>query len=101
MLMKKFKTYPLAIQFYHQSNSLSLKGPMRNQFQRAVLSIVLNLAEGSAKSSARERKKFYEISLGSLREIQTILTLINHRKLIIETDHYHSHSILLFKNNKY
>ena len=59
---------------------------MKNQFQRASLSIVLNLAEGSGKSSQREHKKFYEISLGSLREVQTILTLVNHQKLIKEAD---------------
>ena len=84
--MEKFKTYQLAKQFYHKSNSLTLKGPMKNQFQRAVLSIVLNLAEGSVKSSAKERRKFYEISLGSLREVQTILSLINHQKLVKEAD---------------
>ena len=84
--MEKFKTYHLAIQFYHEANHLILKGPMKNQFQRALLSIPLNLAEGSAKSSSKERKKFYEISLGSLREVQTILTLVNHQKLIKEAD---------------
>ena len=84
--MRNFKTYKLAIQFYHKSNNLDLKGPMKNQFQRALLSIPLNLSEGSAKSSAKERKKFYEISLGSLREVQTILTLVNHRELIKEAD---------------
>ncbi len=84
--MQKFKTYQLAIQFYHKSNKLTLKGPMKNQFQRAVLSIVLNLAEGSAKSSSKERRKFYEISLGSLRETQAILILINHQVLIKEAD---------------
>ena len=84
--MKKFKTYQLAIQFYHKSNSLNLKGPVKNQFQRVILSIVLNLAEGSAKSSAKERKKFYEITLGSLREVQAILTLVNPQNLIKEAD---------------
>ena len=84
--MQKFKTYQLAVQFYHKSNKLTLKGPMKNQFQRAVLSIVLNLAEGSAKSSSKERRKFYEISLGSLRETQAILILINHQVLIKEAD---------------
>ena len=84
--MKNFKTYKLAIQFYQKSIHLNLKGPMKNQFQRAVLSIALNLAEGSAKSSRKERKKFYEISLGSLRETQAILSLINHQQLIKEAD---------------
>ena len=59
--MEKFKAYKLAIQFYRKSNNLILRGPVKNQFQRAVLSIVLNLAEGSAKSSSKERKRFYEM----------------------------------------
>ena len=84
--MEKFKTYKLAKQFYHKSNVLQLKEPVRNQFQRACLSIVLNLAEGSAKPSAKERRKFYRISLGSLREVQTILDLIGHQHFIKEAD---------------
>ena len=96
--MKKFKTYKLATQFYGKTNSLNLKGPMKNQFQRASLSIVLNLAEGSAKSSAKERKKFYEISLGSLREVQAILTLINHQNLIREADKLGAFLYKLCKN---
>ena len=96
--MKKFKTYQLAIQFYQKSNSLKLRGPIKNQFQRALLSIVLNLAEGSAKSSNRERRKFYEISLGSLREIQAILTLINHQRLMEEADTLGAYLYKLCKN---
>ena len=96
--MEKFKTYQLAIQFYHKPNNVDLKGPMKNQFQRALLSIPLNLSEGSAKSSAKERKKFYEISLGSLREVQTILSLINHQKLIKEADKLGAFLYKLCKN---
>ena len=96
--MERFKTYQLAKQFYHKSNNLSLRGPIKNQFQRACLSIVLNLAEGSAKSSYKERRKFYEISLGSLREVQTILTLINHQKLIKEADKLGASLYKLCKN---
>ena len=86
MTMKKFKTYQLAKQFYHKSNNLKLREPMRNQFQRASLSIVLNLAEGSAKPTAKDRKKFYRISLGSLRETQTMLDILGHVELIKEAD---------------
>ena len=62
--MKKLKTYQLAVQFYNNSKNLYLKEPLKNQFQRAVLSIVLNLAEGGAKPSSKERQRFYRISLG-------------------------------------
>ena len=86
MTMKKFKTYQLAKQFYYKSNNLKLREPLRNQFHRASLSIVLNLAEGSAKPTAKDRKKFYRISLGSLREVQAILDIINHVELIKEAD---------------
>ena len=86
MTMKKFKTYQLAKQFYHKSNDLKLREPLRNQFQRASLSIVLNLAEGSAKSTPKDRRKFYRISLGSLREVQAILDIIGHTRLIKEAD---------------
>ena len=88
----------LATQFYHKSNNLRLRGPMKNQFQRACLSIVLNLAEGSAKSSNKDRRKFYEISLGSLREVQAILTLINHQKLMKEADKLGAFLYKLCKN---
>ncbi|MBI4925211.1 MAG: four helix bundle protein, partial [Bdellovibrio sp.] len=65
---------------------LKLKGNKRDQFERAILSIVLNLSEGSAKSSAKEREKFYRISLGSLREVQTLLDLFGTPELIHEAD---------------
>ena len=86
MTMQKFKTYQLAIKFYHNSRKLNLREPLKNQFQRASLSIVLNLAEGSAKPTAKDRKRFYRISLGSLREVQAILDIIGNQNFIEETD---------------
>ena len=86
MTMQKFKTYQLAIDFYRNSNKLYLKEPLRNQFNRASLSIVLNLAEGSAKPTTKDRRKFYRIAFGSLREVQAILDIIGHVELIKEAD---------------
>ena len=86
MTMQKFKTYQLAKEFYHKSNDLKLREPIKNQFQRAVLSIVLNLAEGSAKPTSKDRRKFYRIAFGSLREVQAILDIIGHAQLIKEAD---------------
>jgi len=70
---------------------------MKDQFERALLSIPLNLAEGNAKPSAKERRKFYFIALGSLREIQTILILANDLHLVKDADTLGAHLYLLCK----
>ena len=46
---------------------------MIQQMRRAGLSIKLNLAEGASRRSAIERKRFIEISRGSLIEVDAIL----------------------------
>ncbi|MCC7441039.1 MAG: four helix bundle protein [Bdellovibrionales bacterium] len=51
---------------------------VRDQLECAALSIVLNLAEGSAKPTERDRMKFYFTALGSLREVQAILEIYDH-----------------------
>ncbi len=96
--MRKFRTYQLAVQFYNNSKNLYLKEPLKNQFQRATLSIVLNLAEGSAKPTTKDRRKFYRTSLGSLRETQAILDLIDHKKLINEANILGGYLYKLCKN---
>jgi len=42
---------------------------MVSQIRRAALSVKLNLAEGASRKSGPERKRFYEISRGSVVEI--------------------------------
>jgi four helix bundle protein len=48
---------------------------MVQQLRRASLSIQLNIAEGSSRKSEIERRRFYEISRGSLIEVDTIFDL--------------------------
>ena len=43
--MKNFRTYDLAKDFYNDCKILKLQQPLKDQFDRAILSIVLNLAE--------------------------------------------------------
>lgn len=77
--MKKFFTYELAVGFYQEAKQIKMPYHLKEQFERASSSIVLNLAEGSAKPTAKDRRKFYHIALGSLRECQAIFALIqNH-----------------------
>ena len=84
--MRKLRTYQLALALYHSCQKLKLQGVLKNQFERALLSIVLNLSEGSAKPTSRDRKKFYFIALGSLREVQSVLDIIQNERLIHQAD---------------
>ena len=49
---------------------------LTSQIRRAALSVHLNLAEGSSRKSEAERKRFFEISRGSLIEVDTALDII-------------------------
>jgi four helix bundle protein len=46
---------------------------MVSQIRRAALSAHLNLAEGCSRRSLQERKRFFEISRGSVIEVDTAL----------------------------
>jgi len=89
--MKNFRTYQLALDFYKQSKQLKLKGAIRDQYERASLSVVLNLAEGSAKPTRKDRRKFYFIAFGSIKEIQAILDIIEDQRMIESADKLAAH----------
>jgi four helix bundle protein len=45
---------------------------MISQMNRAAVSVMLNIAEGSARRTLAERKRFYEISRSSAIEIDSL-----------------------------
>ena len=75
-----------------------MRNPIKNQFERASLSIVLNLAEGASKPTIKDRQKFYNISLASLRECQAIFDIIGHIVLKEEYDILGEHIWILIQN---
>ena len=75
-MIKNFRTFNQAVEFYHLATALKIRGPLKDQLERAASSIVLNLAEGSGKSSPADRGRFYQIAFGSLRECQSVLILL-------------------------
>ncbi len=76
-MLKNFRSYQLSLAFYRQCRALQAKGAIRDQLERASLSIALNLAEGSAQQSKAQRRKFYQISYVSLKESQCIVEILN------------------------
>jgi len=48
---------------------------MISQIRRAALSVHLNIAEGASRKSEAERKRYYEISRGSIIEIDAAIDI--------------------------
>jgi len=48
---------------------------LTQQIRRAIVSVHLNIAEGCSRRSMIERKRFFEISRGSLIEVDTAFDL--------------------------
>jgi four helix bundle protein len=87
--MKQFRTLDLAVEFYSQIENIRIQGHLKEQLLRAAASVPLNLAEGNAKFSYKDKKRIYQIAMGSLRESQTILKLgkVNDPEVIKAADH--------------
>jgi four helix bundle protein len=59
---------------------------MISQIRRAALSVHLNIAEGSSRSSLKERKRYFEIAGGSLIEIDTALDIADSLSYLIKIE---------------
>jgi four helix bundle protein len=79
--MKNFRSLNAAIKLYQNIKSLKLKGEVRSQIERASLSTCLNLSEGNAKLTAKDRSRFFNIAYASNKEVETILMIINQKEL--------------------
>lgn len=73
--MKTFRTLELAIEFYGMVESAAISGHLRDQLLRAASSVSLNLSEGNAKRSVKEKKRFYQMAYASTQECKVILRL--------------------------
>ena len=85
--LQNFRTYHLAVDFYRQCKTVKLNTSLKDQLTRATESIVLNLAEGSAKPTQKDRARFYGHALGSFRESQAFLSIASQDDLLSKFDH--------------
>ena len=67
---------------------------LSDQFKRASLSIVLNIAEGSGKVDRKEQTRFYKISRGSANESTAILDALQIFQLISKDEQEKGRSLL-------
>ncbi len=59
---------------------------MISQIRRAALSVHLNIAEAASRKSEAERKRFFEISRGSLIDIDAAIDIANELGYLKGTD---------------
>jgi four helix bundle protein len=90
-MLQNFCSYDLAVEVYRQLKTIQMPSQLRDQLLRASSSIVLNISEGSAKPTWRDKARFYAIAFGSLHEVQAILDLVDecqcNDKLADKLDH--------------
>ena len=74
-MLSNFRSYQLSVAFFKECSKLKLPAFLKDQLQRAASSTVLNLAEGSARCSNKDKARFYNIAFASNREVQSILDI--------------------------
>lgn len=78
---KNLEIYKIALNLVKEVYQATRKFPKEEQFvlvsqlRRAIISVCSNLAEGSARYSKGEKKRFYEIARSSLVEADTQLEI--------------------------
>lgn len=73
--MKNFRCHSLSIEVYELAQGVPLPGHLKRQLVRAAASVCLNLGEGWGRESPADRRHFFTIAFGSLRECQSVAAL--------------------------
>ena len=91
MYHRRLKCYQLAMSMAKAMPELIGTWPrgysyLSDQLKRAMASIVLNIAEGNARTSTLERKRFFTIARASASEVSSILDIVLAYQLIDESE---------------
>ncbi|MGE3845059.1 MAG: four helix bundle protein [Vicinamibacterales bacterium] len=70
-------------------------GALRDQLDRASVSVCLNIAEGAGRSFAAEKSHFFSIARGSATESGAALDLLLARGLVSPADHRRARALLI------
>ena len=76
--------YQMALKFHIGAMTLLPKRGctnLRDQLERASLSIVLNIAEGAGRKTVADRRRCFTIAMGSLLECGALLDVLSRRRL--------------------
>lgn len=89
---KKLAVWEKSLKLIKEVYRLTAKLPKEEQYvltsqlRRASISVASNIAEGSARKSVSERKRFYQISRSSSVEIDTQIEICKLLEYFIDND---------------
>jgi len=98
---EKLQVYRLAVRFQTLATQLipprrgMLLATLRDQLDRASVSIVLNIAEGAGRFSPPDKARFYGIARGSATECGALLDLLLARHLVAEPRYGEARSLIV------
>jgi four helix bundle protein len=67
------------LEFYREVIKIKTNAILKDQLQRAALSVVLNLAEGAGRWGLKDQTRFFRMALGSFREVEACLDILNYK----------------------
>ena len=71
----RFTLYRKALRCAELVLGLRVTGNLRDQMQRAMRSVVLNIAEGAGERGSTAQKRYYSIARGSVSEVAAAIDL--------------------------
>ena len=95
---EKLDAYRVALEFQSLASQLVPKrgyAELRDQLDRASISIVLNIAEGCGRRSPADKARFCSMARGSATECAAILDLLGARGLVDERLRNRTRSLLV------
>ena len=76
---ERLDVYRVALEFQALASSIQLpqgRRELRDQLERAALSIVLNTAEGAGRTGAADKARFFAMARGSAMECAAVLDVL-------------------------
>jgi four helix bundle protein len=96
---ERLDVYRVAVEFPRIAAGLCahrrVGATLRDQLDRASVSIVLTIAEGAGRCGARDKAHFFAIARGSATECAAILDLLEARGLIASPARRHARGLLV------
>jgi four helix bundle protein len=95
---ERLHVYTLALEFHALACTLLPRRgfrTLRDQLERASLSVALCIAEGAGRTSGPDKRRFYEMARGSATESAALLDVLRVRRLLDSQAHRESRGLVI------